>query len=154
MLTPNEIVRVEDLCDRFETAWRSGQTPRIEQFLDAYGEPCGGELFRELLVLELIYRRQRNEHPSESEYTERFPDRTEVVAFVFNDERPACTPRYPLVRPIGYGGLGEVWLALDRSVACDGYAGREVAVKVIRSKWAASPDVEQRFLREARIRQN
>jgi len=51
---------------------------------------------------------------------------------------------YEIVAPIGAGGMGEVYRAKDARL------GREVAIKVLPSHLAASPEARQRFEREAR----
>jgi Tol biopolymer transport system component len=51
---------------------------------------------------------------------------------------------YEIVRPLGAGGMGEVFLARDTRL------GREVAVKVLPREVAADPDRRARFEREAR----
>jgi serine/threonine-protein kinase len=53
--------------------------------------------------------------------------------------------RYELLRTIGEGAMGSVWLAQDRQL------GREVALKLVLPKWVGRPDVVHRFFREARI---
>ncbi|HVT38841.1 MAG TPA: protein kinase, partial [Gemmatimonadaceae bacterium] len=57
----------------------------------------------------------------------------------------ALLPDFELQREIGRGGMGVVYLALD--VKLD----RLVAVKVLPERLAASPEVRERFLREARM---
>ena len=56
----------------------------------------------------------------------------------------ALAGQYVIVRALGQGGMGTVFLARD--VTLD----REVAVKVISPELAASPELRQRFLQEAR----
>ncbi|HZI66856.1 MAG TPA: serine/threonine-protein kinase, partial [Thermoanaerobaculia bacterium] len=51
---------------------------------------------------------------------------------------------YEIVSPLGAGGMGEVYLAKDSRL------DRTVAVKVLASHLSASPEVRQRFEREAK----
>src|SRR5918994_1640381 len=52
--------------------------------------------------------------------------------------------RYDVVRPLGSGGMGEVFLARDRVL------GRDVALKVLRRQFAGDGEFAERFRREAR----
>src|SRR5438093_6110492 len=53
---------------------------------------------------------------------------------------------YDLVRRIDVGGMGEVYLARQRTAF-----GREVAIKIIRSDLVHDMTARQRFLREAEV---
>jgi serine/threonine protein kinase/Tol biopolymer transport system component len=57
---------------------------------------------------------------------------------------PATLGHYRIVRPLGAGGMGEVFLADD------GKLGRKVALKVLAHALAADPERRGRFEREAR----
>jgi serine/threonine protein kinase len=52
---------------------------------------------------------------------------------------------YEIQSPLGAGGMGEVYRALDTRL------GRTVAIKVLNSTVVSSPELKQRFEREARI---
>lgn len=56
----------------------------------------------------------------------------------------ALTGQYTLIRTLGQGGMGTVFLARD--VTLD----REVAIKVISSDVSANPEARERFIKEAR----
>ncbi len=51
---------------------------------------------------------------------------------------------YKMIRPLGEGGMGAVYLALDQTL------GRRVAVKVVSRRIAEEGESAARFLREAR----
>src|SRR5437764_14976572 len=68
---------VDQRCDQFEAAWQAaGQgsaIPRLEDYVTGVPEPEHGILLRELLVLDLDYRRRAGQQPQAAEYLARFP---------------------------------------------------------------------------------
>jgi hypothetical protein len=75
--------RVDAVCVRFEAAWTAGEQPRIEDFLGTYPEPERPALLRELLHLELEYRRRRGDGALAQAYRPRFPEHAALVDEVF-----------------------------------------------------------------------
>src|ERR671933_342875 len=58
-------------------------------------------------------------------------------------KRTLLDNRYDVGRPLGSGGMGEVYLARDRVL------GRNVALKVLRRQYAGDGEFAERFKREA-----
>src|SRR5439155_5853237 len=90
-------LRLEEGCARFERGWQAagsgGLPPRIEEYL---GNAAGAErlaLLRELLLLDVHYRRRRGENPGANYYAARCPGEATAVRAVFV-ELPAL-PRPP-----------------------------------------------------------
>src|SRR2546421_697441 len=52
-LPPSVALRLDGVCNRFETAWRDGRRPRVEEFL---GDSAGPERFGDYELLEEIAR--------------------------------------------------------------------------------------------------
>jgi Tfp pilus assembly protein PilF len=88
------------VCDHFESAWRGGVQPRIEDYLDGHPEIGRSTLLRELMALELELTRRAGQATTAADYRSRFPEETEVIAALFGDPgvRTRAGPRGP-VRP-------------------------------------------------------
>ena len=76
--------RVDEVCDRFEQAWRAGQSPRIEDYVSAAQKGDRQALLGELVALEWELRRRRGERPAAEEYLDRFPGHGGVVRAAFD----------------------------------------------------------------------
>ena len=74
---------LDETCDEFEAAWRVGDRPLIEGFLDRATDSSRTELLRHLLNLELDYRGGLGESPGPSEYRCRFPGREGLIEAIF-----------------------------------------------------------------------
>jgi serine/threonine protein kinase len=75
--------RVNEICDRFEAAWKAGQRPAIEDCIVAIPEPEQRALLGELLALEIELRRNSGDVPGPEEYEERFPQHVELIRAAF-----------------------------------------------------------------------
>jgi WD40 repeat protein len=152
-LSPGQFLQVNDICERFESAWRGGKRPRLEDYLVATDLPASKSLLQELILIDAECRQAAGEMPCAEDYAERFPDadaawlaahlpqapnaRTEQPA------APAATVgclwageavgsvvagRFKLLEEIGEGGMGTVWVAEQmRPVR------RKVAIKLIKA---------------------
>jgi len=166
------VAELERICDRFESALRAGERPRIEDELPALPEPARGTLLVDLIALELAYRRRADERPEPAEYLARFPESAWAVHAAFHsaeantiaaeglttapvghgrgpdDESGALVSYfgdYELRGILGRGGMGVVYRAVQLSLR------RPVALKMIRSPSMASEEERRRFRNEAEI---
>ncbi len=153
---PEPHVRLlERLCDGFERSWqdalrRGAPRPRLEDRLAELPAEARGLGRLELLRVEWGQRRQHGERPTAGEYEGRFPELGPVLAELLTIDsdadrsgmsarapepapvEPDAIPGYRLMRRLGGGGLGEVFLASQLFSTPDD-ALRTVALKTIRA---------------------
>ena len=143
---PAELVWLEELCDRFENAWRQGKPITIEFVLKEIAPARRSKVLKALLQLELALRTEAGNIPSLAELAERFPKDRQTVESVLQNSPPAdsivdqatipphnvLTPhetddgavtgpgslriptqldRYRILRKLGQGAMGSVFLA-------------------------------------------
>src|SRR5262249_41760230 len=89
----------------WQTAARgAGPRPRIEDYLGDSSEPERSLLLRELLLLELAYRRRGGERLLPAEYQARFPEHAGLIPSVFGAAFPEATPALPAPGPADAAG--------------------------------------------------
>ena len=69
-----------ELLSSFAEQWEQGGTPSLEEYLAQIIDRERESLLRELLEIELSWRRERGEQPTPDDYDQRFPDATAIVA--------------------------------------------------------------------------
>jgi serine/threonine-protein kinase len=67
------------VCDRFESAWRAGPRPVLEEYWSDCTASEAPGLLRDLLAVELPYRVRLGERPLVAEYLSRFPAHSDTV---------------------------------------------------------------------------
>ena len=146
--------QIDRLCTRFEACWVAGERPRIEDFLAEIAEGNRPDALRELVLLDVHYRRRLGESCLAEDYRDRFPDMTFDLptADASRQTEPGPTEpstdgatRYRILRQHARGGLGVVYAAHDSEL------NRRVALKEIRDERAHDGASRQRFELEAVI---
>ncbi len=82
-LSPDQAIDINRVCDSFEQALRAGRQPSLEHALAAVDESLRAALLRDLLAIELEYRRSIGERAEATEYRRRFPEHAPTVEAAF-----------------------------------------------------------------------
>jgi tetratricopeptide (TPR) repeat protein len=100
--SPALALHVERVCKGFEAAWKSGDRPPIQPYLASTPEPGRSVLLRELLALDLEYRRGRGEEATPDDYHRQFPEHADLIRDVWRSAVPPALPEL-VGRPPGPG---------------------------------------------------
>ncbi|QJW98173.1 serine/threonine-protein kinase [Frigoriglobus tundricola] len=164
---------IDRLCDEFEAGWLEHRPVPLEGVVRSAPDAVRVCLFRELLAVEREYRTRDGRPVSETEALARFaalgawaegvvrdvfaaresgaagpppsaPDPFSELLTTRHAVRPERVGGYRVVRELGDGGMGIVYLVDDP------LGHRQLAVKVMRPDRATDPISRKRFLSEAR----
>ncbi len=83
--------QIDSICGRFEATLKAGDKPRVEDYLASVPEPGRAALVRELVALDIDYRRQRGDTPRLEDYAGRFPD-ADLTHLVIEPNGQSDTP--------------------------------------------------------------
>jgi hypothetical protein len=85
---------IDPVCDRFEAAWKAagvgGPRPRVEDYVEASAGSESETLLRELVLLDIHYRRRAGECPTADDYGARFPELEPT--WLVHALSPSCAP--------------------------------------------------------------
>ena len=73
-LPPDLMLKINQLCDQFESELKRGSLPSITSYLDEVASPSQGVILKELILLEIEHRSQQGKQPVAGDYLESFPD--------------------------------------------------------------------------------
>ncbi len=77
--------RIHRACERFESDWRRGKAPILEEAISAALSEDRDALFPELLALEVELRLEANESPQAADYHPRFPEYARLIDAHFRE---------------------------------------------------------------------
>ena len=93
---------LDTLCEQFEQSWLDGKPADIEECLDSFCQSDWTEGLKELIQIELEFRRKRGESPEADEYLQRFPDHADVIRSILDAasdrDDASLSPEHPLRR--------------------------------------------------------
>jgi serine/threonine protein kinase/tetratricopeptide (TPR) repeat protein len=140
---------LEQVCTEFEAAWQYGQRPSMDDYLSRVPPGAREQLLRELTGLDVDYRRDAGEQPRWEDYRPWLvPECPDWLHGVLFGATPGAEPvsrigNYEILRELGRGGMGVVYLARQRGL------NRLVALKMILAGSHAAEAARARFRKEA-----
>src|SRR5262249_1302815 len=132
--------------------WEQGERVPVEAYLEQRPElAADADALLDLIVNEVVLRHERGEEASLAEYQARFPHLAAELTIQFEvdhavrslgDAGPGDFPEVPgyeILRPLGHGGAGVVYLARHRGLK------RLVALKMLRDPAFATAEEQARL---------
>ena len=157
---------LDEVCVAFEARWRAGEKPDVQAAALELPASIRTAALKELVLLDVFYRRQNGHSPAVGEYADPFPELNPTwLAEVVEGERgvapnaPTATggglraapPAFVGERFAGFKVLGEIARGAMGVVfrARQSAPNRVVALKMIRAGEFADPAEVRRFRQEA-----
>jgi hypothetical protein len=75
----DQAVRICGACEEFERRWIKGETPRIEDYLEAAAPEDRPQLLEDLLRIELEWRPPAGDRPTWVEYARQFSGEADLT---------------------------------------------------------------------------
>lgn len=160
---PGFAAQIARICAEYESALREGLDVDLVQIVQQVDQSEQAYLLRELLAIEIEYRKRRGEKvsleelhldhptvlPADNEVlrdspTERVPDSDPLRNSLDTEFVPERLGAYAIEREIGRGGMGVVYLG-------HGQDNRPVAIKVLPGAAFGKKSAAERFFREAEL---
>jgi WD40 repeat protein len=76
--------RVEEACERFESEWRSGRRPDLPAYLAGIDDRGRATLARELIAIDVHWRRRAGERPEPDDYRDGLPVDARAIRTAFD----------------------------------------------------------------------
>jgi tetratricopeptide (TPR) repeat protein len=102
-----DLLEIDEACDRFEAAWRSGQRPALAVYLAEASAATRSRMLHELLVLELDYQFKVGVPPDPIAYRARYPEHRDIVDAVIAQFEPNATTQVASISMPAGNGSGD-----------------------------------------------
>ena len=157
-LTPEQLLRINSLCDQYEQFWSKNGNASLEEFLPQIQTEDRQEVITELVLIDIELRQRHGMATNSEHYLRACPglDRVwldqELSQAIAREQQIAArglvagqrVGDYVVLEPLGAGGMGSVYRAEHILMK------RPVALKIIQQQHRSSILLQRRFEREVR----
>ena len=133
-----DAANIDNCCADFEAAWKAGERPRIEDYLEQFPAASRSKVLVELLQVELWWRRHEMPPPNEASYRKRFLGYTEAVDDALEKFASASVDRSAPVDSSELESADTPFSFLDDA----GISSQEFAERLIESELLARDEIE------------